>query len=185
MGSFRMLTLAIFCFLISCNTNTDKFKIDNDLIDKAKSNNNCLDILETYYNIDSKKIEETKYFETLLSRYIDLNENKKYTRFLFLKLEVVGEVMESLTFSIGEYSNGELEIVKYFAEDDEIKTQKKVLKNQTINNLYNFFEKDSPQYSVGKILILDFSFANSKCGFYNYLSSKDIKKIKELAFFEP
>ena len=184
MESFRILSIAIICLVISCNTNNDEFKVNNDLINIAKSNNDCLDILQTYYSTDSKKIEETKYFETLLSRYIALNENKEYKRFLFLRLEESGEVFESTTFSIGELENSELEIVKYYTEDSKIKTLKKVVKGHTINDLYDFFKNNDAQYSIGKILILDFTSSNSKCSFYNNLSSQDVNKIKQIAFFK-
>lgn len=185
MGSFRILLIIFFLIIVSCDTVSNEIEINSDLIGRVKKDSDCLNILQKHYGIDSKRLEKYKYFESLLSKYIAINKDKKYTRFLFLRLEVVGEVIESFTFSIGESQNGKLEVIKYFAEDNEIKTQKKVLKNQTISNLYNFFEKDSSQYSVGKTLILDFTSTNSKCSFYNNLSLQDVEKIKELTFFKP
>ncbi len=184
MGSFRIFIVIYFLITTSCNTVSDEVEINSDLISRVKNDNDCLSILEKHYGINSKRLEKYKYFESLLSKCIATNIDKKYTRFLFLRLEVIGEVIESFTFSISESSNGKLEVVKYLAENNTIKTQKKVLQNHTISDLYDFFEKNGSQYSVGKILILDFTSTSSKCNFYNDISLQDVDKIKELNFFK-
>ncbi len=182
-----ILFLAAFlCILISCkNTRTQElFRIDYSVNKIIRNNQKCLKIFNKVFGVDSIHIKNNPYVESVINRFIEYNNDEKYERLIFLRLDEEGEVYNSTLLGI-QIKNKKAIVTKYNYEDKQPKFVSKEINNFDPDNFLNSFAKEELKRNRNhNLLIIDFK-SNTSCD-CKFLGKFDfnINDLKDLSFFD-
>lgn len=189
MVNFKIIIPIIVCLLLlnSCKNKqaVNSFEIDNSVTEVIKNNEKCLEIFEKVFYVDSNTVENNLYTESLINKFVEYNKGQTYERLIYLKIIEEGEVYESTSLGI-QIKNKKVLVTKYSYEDKQPKFVNKEVSNFDADNFLNLFTDEELKRDRNyNLLIIDFKSNEScNCRFSGSLSGADVKKIKNLTFFD-